>query len=329
VLPLDPDNADDRGLLGLAFHPAYAENGRAFVFRTSPPDPGSDADHVNVVSELRALPDGSGLDPATERVLLEVPQRQAVHSGGQLLFDDGGALLVFLGDGGDRSVTAQDPQSLLGKVLRLDVDAPPGQAAPEVYASGLRHPWRVSYDAETDRVLIAEPAADRDQEVNILQAGANYGWDLEMPDGCLPSRGSTPPPACVRGPDGQELTLPAAEYERRLGHIVSGAHIYRGTAVPELAGKLVMSDLGQNTRTGQVIGAGSTSRTSTATRPGPSSGPRSPATRRPGCSGAWTPTPPASSTSWWWPARHLPQASAASTASSPPRACFQRQSRPR
>lgn len=252
VLPLDPDSPDLRGLLGLAFHPDYAENGRAFVFRTRAPDPGSTGvDHVNVVSELRALPGGDGLDPATERVLLEVAQRQAVHSGGQLLFDDG-ALLVFLGDGGERNAAAQDPGSLLGKVLRLDVDAP-GQA-PWVEASGLRHPWRISHDAQTDQVLMAEPAADHEQEVNVLRAGANYGWDLEMPDSCLPSGGGTPPQACLRGPGGQELTLPAAEYERRLGYIVSGAHIYRGSAIPELTGKLVMSDLGQNTATGQIVG---------------------------------------------------------------------------
>lgn len=252
VVALDPDDADDRGLLGLAFHPAYAENGRAFAFRTRPPDPGSEADHVNVLSELRALPDRSGLDPASEQVLLEVPQHQAVHSGGQLLFDADDALLVFLGDGGERNATAQDPASLLGKVLRLDVDAVPG-APPEVHASGLRHPWRVSIDEESSRVLIAEPAADREQEVNVLAAGANYGWDLEMPDGCLTAQGPTPP-ACLHGSDGQALTLPVAEYERRLGQIVSGAHVYRGAAMPELTDKLVLSDLGQNTSTGQPIG---------------------------------------------------------------------------
>lgn len=265
VLDLSPDRTDDRGLLGLAFHPDYAANGRAFVFYTAPPR-ASGQDHVNVLSELSALPDRSGLDPASEQVLLEVPQVFAVHSGGQLLFDQTGALLVFVGDGGDPNVNAQDPATLLGKVLRLDVDTQPGAAAaaadnppieggrPEVYALGLRHPWRVSADPETDRVLMSEPAPGRFQEVNALAPAANYGWPLPMPAFCLPLPGDATTPACVTGPDGQDLTVAVAEYGPGLGDIVSGAHVYRGTAVPALDGLLVVSEWGQDAGTGQIVG---------------------------------------------------------------------------
>jgi glucose/arabinose dehydrogenase len=244
VVELYAGRDDERGLLGLAFHPGWQQNRRVFVFYTARPPAGSSIDHVNVLSEFAVRRDGAAVEPSSERVLLRSPQRQSSHAAGQLLFDASGRLLVFTGDALEGSAYAQNPRSLYGKVLRLDVDAAQRQV-PQLLASGLRHPWRVSYDHPSERVLIAEPNfTSRHQEVNVLAAGANYGWQLDVAKQCYPEGARTADPTCLRDGSGRPLTPPAAEYGPDDGLIVSGAIVYRGSAVPALRGKLVLSEWG-------------------------------------------------------------------------------------
>ena len=151
-------------------------------------------------------------------------------------------MLVFVGDG-LRSGESQVLTSRFGKVLRLDIDGCDAlRAAP--FALGLRHPWRVSFDEPSGQTFIVEPNFEsRFQEVNVLERGANYGWNLDIPPSCYPDGGPLDP-GCERGPNGEVLTPPVAEYGPEFGLIVSGARIYRGTEIPALAGKLVITEWG-------------------------------------------------------------------------------------
>jgi glucose/arabinose dehydrogenase len=243
----------ERGLLGLAFHPHFADNRRLFVHYSRA------GDGATVVSELHASADGRTADPSSERVLLTVPQPFANHNGGQLAFGPDGYLYLGLGDGGsagDPFGNAQNPDALLGKILRLDVDGPhagrrayglppdnafgpagpqPGQGAPEVWALGLRNPWRFGFDAASGDLYIGDVGQSAWEEVDRqparAQAGRNYGWNLAegrhcYTDGCDPSR----------------FVGPIAEYGHDAGCSVTGGYVYRGTAQPRLEGVYLFGD---------------------------------------------------------------------------------------
>lgn len=243
IVELNEQRDDERGLLGLAFHPQWQDNRRVFAFYTAEPpeDADSAVDHVNVVSEFTVTEDGAGVDPNSEKVLLSFEQEGGSHAAGQLAFELEGTMLVFVGDGLDNDA-AQDPDSLFGKVLRLDVDSRQ-QPQPQIVASGLRHPWRLSQYAGA--TLIAEPNfTARFQEVNVFEQGANYGWDLEIAEECYPLEPEPSDPSCGQGPGGERLTLPVAEYGGDLGLIISGARIYSGDDIPALQGQLIISEWG-------------------------------------------------------------------------------------
>jgi RNA polymerase sigma factor (sigma-70 family) len=232
----------ERGLLGLAFHPGFAANGRVFVHYTRAPDGAS------VVSELGLV--GERADPASERVLLVVEQPAANHNGGMLAFDLDGFLLVGLGDGGggaDPLDSGQDAGTLLGAILRLDVDGeepyaiPPDNglvgvegARPEVHAIGLRNPWRFSVDPATGDVLIGEVGESGWEEIDRLpagQGGLDFGWaEMEGPD-------------CFRqGCDPAAHEPPVVAYRHDEGCSVIGGHVHRGTRHPSLAGLYLFGD---------------------------------------------------------------------------------------
>lgn len=238
----------ERGLLGMALHPAADRNGRLFVAYSRRPD------GATVLSELR-MREGI-VDHASERVLLEIEQPFDTHKAGNLLFDAQGMLLMGVGDGGgpgDPFGRALDPAWLLGKLLRIDVDSgepygiPPDNgwadmegARAEVHAIGLRNPWRFSFDPGSDRLIIGDVGAKEWEEINVLTPGrrqASFGWSsMEGPD-CFKIAGCQP-----------WAHLPAAIAYRHVepGAVhcaVIGGHVYRGSSEPALTGIYLYGDL--------------------------------------------------------------------------------------
>ncbi len=263
---------DERGLLGLALHPDFAENGRLFVYYTVPPrgaaPPGTNAQ--NLVSEFRMSDDDEDrADPESERVILAVDQPGPNHNGGQIAFGPDGMLYISKGDGGGAGDTGdghtpgigngQDLDVLLGKILRIDVDGdapyaiPPDNpfvdrddARPEVWAYGLRNPWRFSFDAgaPTPRLFAGDVGQNRMEEVNLIDAGANYGWRIREGDDCFdPDAPLAPPDECAAvGADGQPLRGPILRYSRADGTSVVGGFVYRGREIESLIGAYVFAD---------------------------------------------------------------------------------------
>ncbi len=246
--------ASERGLLSVAFHPRFVDNGRLFVNYTR-------RDGDTVIAELAADADRDRADAGSERRLLVIDQPAANHNGGQNAFGPDGYLYVGMGDGGGSGAdNAQDPSNLLGKILRLDVDAvaapadgadaptgyavPPdnpfvaGPFAPEVWAYGLRNPWRLAFDGATGDLFIADVGASALEEVNVQPAasrgGEDYGWPL------LEGRRCRDGDDC--DPDGRTVR-PAAEYGHDDGNCaVSGGQVYRGRRSRALQGVYLYGD---------------------------------------------------------------------------------------
>ncbi|HSD66081.1 MAG TPA: PQQ-dependent sugar dehydrogenase [Vicinamibacteria bacterium] len=235
----------ERGLLGLAFHPRFATNRRFFVNYT---DPRGDTR----VAEFRAT-SADAADAGSERVLLAVPQPFANHNGGGLAFDASGRLLVALGDGGsggDPLGNGQRLDTLLGKILRLDVDAgtpyavPPDNpfrstagARPEIWAYGLRNPFRIAVDLPTGDLYIGDVGQGEVEEIDVglasRRGGENYGWNVTEGSRCY-----NPASGCDRS----GLTLPVYEYTHAEGCSVTGGVVYRGCRMPALAGTYFFAD---------------------------------------------------------------------------------------
>jgi len=241
----------ERGLLGLAFSPAFPADRRLFVNYTDP-------DGTTVVSSFLAGPGATAdrADPASERVLLRVAQPYPNHNGGGLAFGPDGLLYVGLGDGGgsgDPEGNGQRLDTLLGKLLRIDVTAPPpdgrpyaippdnpfasGGGAPEIWAIGLRNPWRFSFDRLTGELWIGDVGQNRYEEIDRTPAGAappvNYGWNRMEAGHCFQ-------PASGCDPTG--LALPIAEYGHDAGCAVTGGHVARGETAGPLAGVYLFGD---------------------------------------------------------------------------------------
>jgi glucose/arabinose dehydrogenase len=243
----------ERGLLGLAFHPDYQRNRRLFVDYTRAGAGGDEGD--TVIAELHATADGAAIDAASERVLLVVDQPAANHNGGQLAFGPDGYLYVGLGDGGGgggSSGNAQNPDALLGSIVRIDVDAKPAQGkayaippdnpfvgsggAPEVWAKGLRNPWRFSFDRTASQIWIGDVGQGAYEEIDrapSAKGGLNYGWPILEGNHCYQAQ------AC-QAPSGYQP--PVSEYSHADGCSVTGGYVYRGTAQPALAGFYLFGD---------------------------------------------------------------------------------------
>ncbi len=243
----------ERGLLGLAFHPDFATNRRLFVHYSRA------GDGATVVSELTASADLQTADPGSERVLFTVPDPFVNHNGGQLAFGPDGYLYIGLGDGGgggDPLQNGQNPDVLLGKILRIDVDAQdarpahtripadnpfgpgganPGGGRPEIWALGLRNPWRFSFDPDGGDLYIGDVGQGSWEEIDRQPAdsagGENYGWNVMEGRHCFGGD-------C----DQTGYVKPIAEYSHDLGCSVTGGYVYRGTAQPELQGVYVFGD---------------------------------------------------------------------------------------
>jgi glucose/arabinose dehydrogenase len=278
ITPLSP-GYDERGLLGLAFHPDFGRNGRFFVFYTIPPRAGAPAgfNHTNVISEFRAR-GGSQLqaDPGSERVVLMVDHPQANHNGGTLAFGPDGYLYISIGDGGNRDDeglghvedwyadnaggNAQDvTQNLLGNILRIDVDRGAPYAVPssnpfvgrtgldEIWAYGFRNPYRFSFDMENGhRLLVGDAGQELWEEVSEVVKGGNYGWNVREGTHCFDAENPTVSPATCPDEDpvtGEELRDPVIEFANTknggLSLTVVGGVVYRGDDVPQLDGRYV------------------------------------------------------------------------------------------
>lgn len=238
----------EQGLLGLVFHPNYATTGRFFVNYTRQPD------GTNVIAEFKASRSPDVADPASERTLIGLADPAPNHNGGGLAFGPDGYLYIALGDGGgqnDQYGNAQSVNSLLGKILRIDVDAPrssgrpygipdgnpfaAGGGAPEIWAIGMRNPWRISFDREWGDLYIADVGGGSWEEINRQPAdapgGLNYGWPIMEGRHCLSTS------CTVAG-----FVEPIAEYGHDQGCSVIGGHVYRGQDQPELYGIYVLGD---------------------------------------------------------------------------------------
>lgn len=242
-------NFDERGLLGLAFHPRYATNGRFYVFYNAPLRAGGPAgfDNTITISEFRVSADPNRADPASERVLLRVDKPQFNHNGGTLAFGpDDGYLYISIGDGGganDNNALGHVPdwfaengggngqditQNLLGSILRIDVDGGtpygipadnPFRAGPgldEIYAYGFRNPYRFSFDmGGRNDLLVGDAGQGLWEEVSRVARGGNYGWNVKEGTHCFDAENNrVSPPTCptVDAATGIPLTDPVIEY---------------------------------------------------------------------------------------------------------------------
>jgi glucose/arabinose dehydrogenase len=229
----------EQGLLGLAFHPAYRENGLFFVNYT-------DRQGNTVIARFKVSADPNAADAASESVVLTQDQPFANHNGGVLAFGPDGFLYAGLGDGGsggDPFGNAQNTGTLLGKILRLDVDSQDPYGIPgdnpfdnEVWAYGLRNPWRLSFDRLTHDLYIGDVGQGEWEEIDFLASGSpggtNFGWNLM--EGNHPYNGDPRP----------DLTPPIAEYSHSQtgGCSVTGGYVYRGQALPEWSGIYLYGD---------------------------------------------------------------------------------------
>lgn len=241
------DRENEEGLLGLAFHPRFRENGQFFVYYTT-----KDAPHTSVISRFRATADKQKGDPASEEELLRIPQPYWNHNGGNMVFGPDGYLYIGLGDGGsanDPLGHGQNIGTLLGSILRIDVDRKdPGLAYAipkdnpfvgkegargEIWAYGLRNVWGMSFDRLNGTLWAADVGQNLWEEVNIIVRGGNYGWSIREAKHPFGPNGVGPR---------ADLVDPVWEYHHDVGKSITGGSIYRGQRLPEIVGCYLYAD---------------------------------------------------------------------------------------
>ena len=246
------DSRDESGMLGLDFHPDFAQNGEVFVSYTGTSGQ-SPVNLVSRVSRFQSLDGGRTLDAASEEILLSVVQPFENHNGGDIHFGPDGFLYIGLGDGGaagDPGNRSQNTNSLLGKMLRIDVDGGDPYAIPssnpfangggaaEIFAWGLRNPWRFSFDRQNGTLFAGDVGQDAFEEIDIVENGRNYGWRVREGANCF-----NPGFGC----NTNGLTDPIAEYGHSEGISVTGGYVYRGSDIPSLQGQYVFTDFATGT----------------------------------------------------------------------------------
>ena len=240
------DRGSEEGLLGLAFDPHYRTNGYFYVYYSA------SSPRRSVISRFAVSDDDPDrADADSERVVLEVPQPFSNHNGGKVVFGPDGYLYLGLGDGGsggDPKGNGQNRSTLLGTILRIDVRpvaseaayvVPPdnpfaggGEAREEIWAYGLRNPWRFTFDRETGDLWAADVGQNRYEEIDVIKPGLNYGWNRMEGFHCFFPR------ECDMG----GLEPPIIEYGRDGGCSVTGGYVYRGSRLPSLSGAYVYGD---------------------------------------------------------------------------------------
>jgi glucose/arabinose dehydrogenase len=247
---LDMKNAvnsgGEKGLLGMALHPNFSSNGQLFVNYTR-----QNAGKLeSVISRFSS--DKNLADAASEEILLTFGQPYSNHNGGKIAFGNDGYLYIAIGDGGsggDPQNFAQNLNSVLGKILRIDIDkksdglnyAIPtdnpfvndSNARPEIYAYGLRNPWKMNFDKETGKFWIADVGQNEKEEIDILEKGGNFGWRITEGFGCF-----NPSSNCNK----EGLIDPVFDYGTNVGRSITGGYVYRGKIHTELTGKYIYGD---------------------------------------------------------------------------------------
>jgi len=242
------DNENEEGFLGLAFHPKYEENGEFFAYYTTREVP-----HTSVISRFRVSKDNPNkADPNFEEEIMRIKQPFWNHNGGTIIFGPDGYLYIGLGDGGkanDPLGAGQDKSLLLGSILRIDIDrkedgknyaipadnpfVDEADARGEIYAYGFRNVWRIAFDNKTGALWAADVGQNLWEEINIVEKGGNYGWNIR--EGLHKFAGKSD-----ETPKG--LIDPIWEYHHSVGKSITGGTVYRGKRVPELVGKYVYGD---------------------------------------------------------------------------------------
>jgi glucose/arabinose dehydrogenase len=236
------DGPSEAGLLGMALAPDFAASGQVILSYTAGGSP-----LTSVVARYTSRDGGLTLEPGSEQRLLTLAQPFGNHNGGQVAFGPDGYLYIGFGDGGsggDPQGNGQNPHTLLGTILRIDVGGgdpyaiPPdnpfvaGGGRPEVYAFGLRNPWRWSFDRATGRLWAGDVGQGRWEEIDIIEKGGNYGWAIREGSRCYRQA-----PCREEG-----LVAPVAEYDHTRGCSVTGGYVYRGQAIPDLQGTYLYGD---------------------------------------------------------------------------------------
>lgn len=235
----------EMGLLGLAFHPNYQNNGFFYVFHTP-------SEGLSVVSRFSVSSANDNVaDMSSELVIIEIPQPDTNHNGGQIAFGADGNLYIALGDGGgggDPFDNGQDLSTLLGSILRIDVDnqdnglnysipvdnpfVGDNGVREEIFAYGFRNPWRMSFDTQTGNLWTGDVGQNKIEEIDLVISGGNYGWNFFEGTDCFSGN-------C----DNTGLTPPIFEYVQDNGdRSITGGYVYRGSATPSLQGKYVYGD---------------------------------------------------------------------------------------
>ncbi|MGR3218922.1 MAG: PQQ-dependent sugar dehydrogenase [Candidatus Anammoxibacter sp.] len=244
----------EEGLLSVAFHPDFNNNRRFFVNYTTLLISGQ---IKTVVAEYHASTDNPDIADQGERIILEIEQPFRNHNGGQLQFGPDGFLYIDMGDGGgsgDPSGNGQNKNTLLGALLRIDIDSgdpfsiPPDNpfigrdGADEIWAYGLRNPWRFSFDRTGERLFLADVGQSDFEEVDLIEKGGNYGWNIMEGSHCFSQDNSD----CDRA----DLILPISEYSHDNGSFfssITGGYVYRGSEIPDLFGRYIFGDFFRST----------------------------------------------------------------------------------
>jgi glucose/arabinose dehydrogenase len=268
---------DERGLLGLAFHPDFASNGRFFVFYSGPLSPTGPVgwDHTNHIVEYSVTTGADQANPASERILLSIDHPQSNHNAGMLAFGPDDYLYISVGDGGGANDTnvghvdggnGQDiSQNLLGSILRIDVNETAGYGIPsdnpfvgtdaldEIYAFGLRNPYRFSFDPDGN-LIAADAGQELYEEIDLIEKGGNYGWNIKEGAHCFDANNpKTSPTSCAsEDANGSPLKDPVIEFRNSrsfsdgLGNVSIGGFVYSGDDEPDLDGKYIFGVLSQS-----------------------------------------------------------------------------------
>ncbi|HET6541480.1 MAG TPA: PQQ-dependent sugar dehydrogenase [Chryseolinea sp.] len=268
---------DERGLLGLAFHPDFESNGRFFVFYSGPLGPSGPVgwDHTNHIAEFSATPGADQANAASERILLSIDHPQGNHNAGMIAFGPDGNLYISVGDGGGANDTdnghveggnGQDiTQNLLGSILRISVDDTEEYGIPadnpfvgidgfdEIYAFGLRNPYRFSFDPEGN-LIAADAGQDLYEEIDLIEKGGNYGWNIREGAHCFDANSPGAAPASCASEDayGNPLKDPVIEFKNSksfsdgLGNVSIGGYVYEGDDESDLDGRYIFGVLSQS-----------------------------------------------------------------------------------
>ena len=253
---------DERGLLGLVFHPDYADNGKFYVYYSAPKS-GEGINHKSVVSEFLVSSANDNIaDDTSEREILTIDQPEANHNAGQLAFGPDGYLYIGVGDGGGAGDVhgvignGQDTTNLLGTILRIDVDTGDPYDNPldnpfvgeensrdEIYAYGFRNPYKFSFGflGGENRLIVADVGQGDWEELDFVENGGNYGWRIMEGDHIYDQD-----LADMLSIDPESLAKPFHEYDRSVGHSIIGGYVYTGPQTTEMTGKYVFADWGSS-----------------------------------------------------------------------------------